>query len=181
VFYFGNAVGESCNAPANAWVTGDDEAMVRNHPTSVFFPAAVDNAYDFNRDRAVNGQDQAVARSNATSVFTALKLITVPGTPPPALGEGEALAQSSPGLASASQPAGALLPTSPDLPADVLAVQAPATALPTAEAAASATSADVTTVDALAGVPTAEPVPAEADGDILDVLTGSPLAMPIGT
>jgi len=162
-------------------VTGDDEAMVRNHPTSVFFPAAVDNAYDFNRDRAVNGQDQAVARSNATSVFTALKLITVPGTPPPALGEGEALAQSSPGLASASQPAGALLPTSPDLPADVLAVQAPATALPTAEAAASATSADVTTVDALAGVPTAEPVPAEADGDILDVLTGSPLAMPIGT
>ena len=90
VFYFGNAVGESCNAPANAWVTGDDEAMVRNHPTSVFFPAAVDSAYDFNRDRAVNGQDQAVARSNATSVFTALKLITVPGTPPPALSEGEA-------------------------------------------------------------------------------------------
>ena len=85
VFYVGNAVGESGNSTTDAIVNATDEIGARNNPHSPFDPAALDEAYDFDRDKLVNATDQIVARNNRTSPFTALRLIT----PPPESGGGE--------------------------------------------------------------------------------------------
>jgi uncharacterized repeat protein (TIGR02543 family) len=77
VFYFGNAVGDSGNSALNAIVNASDQLGVRSHP-SALGGAAVDNDYDFNRDKTVNASDQLISRSNCTSVLTAVKLIAVP-------------------------------------------------------------------------------------------------------
>jgi len=94
------------------------------------------------------------------------------------LGEGEALGQSSPGLASASQPAGALLPASADAPADVLAIIASASALPIAEAGIP-TSPMATAVDVPTGASATQWPSASLDGDVLDVLGATPLGLPL--
>ena len=96
VFYFGNAVGESGNDPANAIVNSTDELGARNNAKTFLDPAAIDNVYDFNRDGFVNATDQILARSNSTTLATALKLISVPGSL-------QAAAASSPSVSIANE------------------------------------------------------------------------------
>ena len=81
VFFFGNAIGEVGDSPANANVTATDELLVRNNPRTLLDPAAVHNPYDHNRDRKVDATDELITRTNATTFMTALKLIELP--PPP--------------------------------------------------------------------------------------------------
>ena len=75
VFYFGNAVGETGNSAAHAMVDAGDFAGVRNNPRTFLDPAAIDNAFDFNRDRLVNSSDLLLVRDRATTIETALRLI----------------------------------------------------------------------------------------------------------
>ncbi len=78
VFYLGNAIGETGNSPSDAEVTPADEVGVRNNPHTLGgTPAAIDDAYDFNRDRKVGPTDQIICRNNGTSSPTALKLIVL--------------------------------------------------------------------------------------------------------
>ena len=78
VFYFGNAVGESGNTTANAFVNATDELAARNNPRLVGNPAPVTFRFDYNRDRYVNASDQLIARNNKTGVANALRLIATP-------------------------------------------------------------------------------------------------------
>lgn len=88
VFYFGNAIGETGNQPGiNAIVDGSDETLTRQNVRSLFRPAPIDFAYDFNRDRQVDATDQILARANATDSGSALRLIT-PSAGGPALASG---------------------------------------------------------------------------------------------
>ena len=80
VFYFGNAVGESGNTTANAFVNATDELGARNNPRSVGNPAPVTFRWDYNRDQFANATDQLIARNNKTSLADALRLIAVPAT-----------------------------------------------------------------------------------------------------
>jgi hypothetical protein len=77
VFFFGNAVGDSGNSAANAQVDLADEIVARNNPRTVFNPATLDNACDYNRDKRVDLADEILARNNGTTFFSALKLIAV--------------------------------------------------------------------------------------------------------
>ena len=74
VFYFGNAIGESGDNPANAVVDSQDEIGSRTHKTG-FTAAAIDNPYDYNRDGKVNATDDLIARNNASAE---LQLISAP-------------------------------------------------------------------------------------------------------
>ncbi len=74
VFYFGNAIGESGNNPANAVVDSADESGSRTHKTG-FTAAAIDNPYDYNRDGKVNATDDLIARNNTSAE---LQLISAP-------------------------------------------------------------------------------------------------------
>jgi hypothetical protein len=79
VFYFGNAIGESGNSPANAVVDPQDETASRTHKTG-FTAAAITNPYDYNRDGRVNATDDLIARNNKTDGSVAnppLQLITL--------------------------------------------------------------------------------------------------------
>jgi len=78
VFYFGNAIGESGNSLANAQVNSSDENAARIHPRSFLNPAAIDDLYDYNRDKRVNSSDENFARIASTSFLNALKLIQLP-------------------------------------------------------------------------------------------------------
>jgi hypothetical protein len=79
VFYFGNAIGETGNSPADAKVTPTDVVRVRDNPHTLGQdPAGVDSAYDFDRDQTVGPTDEVLARDNGTNSMTALQLITVP-------------------------------------------------------------------------------------------------------
>ena len=57
-------------------VTSIDEIGARNNP-QILVPAAIDDAYDFNRDSMVTSIDQIIARNNL-AVLDALRLITAP-------------------------------------------------------------------------------------------------------
>jgi hypothetical protein len=74
VFYFGNAVGESGDDPANALVDQLDEIASRTHKTG-FTAAGITNPYDYSRDGKVNATDDLIARNNAAVL---LQLITAP-------------------------------------------------------------------------------------------------------
>jgi len=76
VFYLGNAIGETGNLAASGVVDAMDEIAVRNNP-AFFPPAAIDDRYDFDRDRIVGATDQIIARGNRT-FLDALRLIAVP-------------------------------------------------------------------------------------------------------
>jgi hypothetical protein len=76
VFYFGNAIGESGNDPANTVVDQQDEVGARTHPTG-FAPALMDNPFDFNRDGRVNATDALIARHHPSGLDP-LQLITAP-------------------------------------------------------------------------------------------------------
>jgi hypothetical protein len=78
VFYFGNAVGETGDSLSHARVGTADMIGVRQNPRNQLNPAAIDNPYDFNRDRRVSAIDEALVRLNATSALTALRLIAPP-------------------------------------------------------------------------------------------------------
>jgi L-ascorbate metabolism protein UlaG (beta-lactamase superfamily) len=78
VFYFGNAVGETGNSSANAFVSAADEIGVRNHLTPAGGSAAIENAYDFNRDGMVDSADELLARGNRRLLSGALPLIAAP-------------------------------------------------------------------------------------------------------
>jgi hypothetical protein len=73
-FYFGNAIGETGNDAGSAQVNLVDVGLTRGNQTG-FTGAAIDNAYDFDRDGRVNLIDVAIARSNQSG-FTPLQLIT---------------------------------------------------------------------------------------------------------
>jgi len=76
VFYLGNAVAESGNAPERAQVTTADLLLARNNPRDVLTsPAGVTFAYDYDRDGAVNATDVLLARNNQTNFLSALNLI----------------------------------------------------------------------------------------------------------
>jgi len=78
VFYFGNAIGETGNSPSDAKVTPTDAIGCRNNPHTSQNPAAITDAYDFDRDTHVGPTDEIICRDNGTNSQTALKLITVP-------------------------------------------------------------------------------------------------------
>jgi hypothetical protein len=75
VFYFGNAIGETGNNPANASVNSGDIIAVRDHPTSSQNPALISNPYDFNHDSSVNSADMIIARDHPSSSSTELRFI----------------------------------------------------------------------------------------------------------
>ncbi|NQU25572.1 MAG: lamin tail domain-containing protein, partial [Candidatus Nealsonbacteria bacterium] len=80
VFYYGNAVAESGNSPTDARVTTSDLLLTRNNPRDQLTPAAIDNAYDCDRDGAVNATDVLLARNNQTNFLSALNLIDLSGS-----------------------------------------------------------------------------------------------------
>jgi hypothetical protein len=81
VFYFGNAVGETGNNPANAITDALDHNAVLANIRPESSPAPLNDRYDLNRDGAVNALDVAIARDNATTVFTAIPLLNLSGPP----------------------------------------------------------------------------------------------------
>ena len=82
VFYFGNAIGESGDAPGvHSFVNAADFAGPRDHPSS---NTDVEDNFDYNRDHLVDGADLAIARDRTTNITNSLALITVPGPTPPA-------------------------------------------------------------------------------------------------
>jgi hypothetical protein len=76
VFYFGNAVGESGDNPANAVVDLQDEIASRTHKTG-FSSAAITSFYDYNRDAKVNATDDLIARGNVSGPELQLINLTV--------------------------------------------------------------------------------------------------------
>lgn len=81
VFYFGNAIGETGNDPANAFVNAFDAGLVRDHFQSSFpIPAGIDNPYDINRDMQVNAFDLGLVRDHFAGFGSALNLFTAPST-----------------------------------------------------------------------------------------------------
>ncbi len=78
-FYFGNAVGDAGNSTTEAMVTTTDLLLARNNPRNFLNPAAVDFAYDYNRDQRVSATDVLLARNNVTNFLTALKLLDLSG------------------------------------------------------------------------------------------------------
>ncbi len=78
VFYFGNAIGEAGNSRLNAIVNATDEICARNFQHGPTNLAAIDDPYDYNRDRLVNATDRMIARNNQTGPKDMLRLITVP-------------------------------------------------------------------------------------------------------
>jgi L-ascorbate metabolism protein UlaG (beta-lactamase superfamily) len=74
VFYFGNSPGETGNSTGNAFVSAADELGVRGHAGA----AAIDSAFDFNRDGSVDAADELVARGNRRLLSNSLRLIDTP-------------------------------------------------------------------------------------------------------
>jgi L-ascorbate metabolism protein UlaG (beta-lactamase superfamily) len=78
VFYFGNAVGETGNSAANAFVSAADEIAVRTQATPPGGSAAIENPHDFNRDAVVDSADELIARNNRRLLANSLPLVTAP-------------------------------------------------------------------------------------------------------
>lgn len=104
VFYFGNAIGETGNDPANAFVNAFDAGLVRDHFQSSFpIPAGIDNPYDINRDMQVNAFDLGLVRDHFAGFGSALTLFTAPLTSGTfAATSTETSSTSAPGSASGS-------------------------------------------------------------------------------
>ena len=60
VFYVGNAPGESGDSTSDTYVNAVDEIGARHNPHGRFTPAAIDDAYDYDRDRYVNAADELI-------------------------------------------------------------------------------------------------------------------------
>ena len=80
VFYFGNAIGETGDSPANAKVNATDQLGTRVDIHTASDPAPIHDAYDFDRDGEVSpySADELIARNNQTTFLTELRLITAP-------------------------------------------------------------------------------------------------------
>ena len=79
VFYFGNAIGDTCNSTGDAQVTPADVTAIRNNAhTMALSPAAITDAWDINRDKKVSPTDEILCRNYGTNSSTALNLIAVP-------------------------------------------------------------------------------------------------------
>ena len=115
VFYFGNIPGETtafaavgADLPAMPLVNAADVVAIRDNPRGTANAAAIDNAFDVNRDMRVDAIDLVLARNRATSPLAALPLIapTVAAAAPAeseGRGEsGERKTQSGPGIAMAA-------------------------------------------------------------------------------
>jgi hypothetical protein len=122
VFYFGNAIGETGDAAANAQVNAADEIGARYYAadlTGLPVAQAVVNAYDFNRDGQVNASDEAIAGSGYTNFMNALKLIAPPGSLEAMLVVNLPAPLTAPAVAGGPAPALVAVPASeskPDLP-----------------------------------------------------------------
>jgi len=77
-FYFGNAVGESLDAAAFAFVDGTDFAGARDNTHDSENRAPIDDRFDYNRDLLVDGSDLEITRENHTNFLTCLTLFTAP-------------------------------------------------------------------------------------------------------
>ena len=86
VFYWGNAIGESGNSPADAAVTAIDALHATNAVNSQQGSVPIDYYVDYNRDGAMSAFDVLIAINNQTDFLTALQLITVPAGPSCSLG-----------------------------------------------------------------------------------------------
>ncbi|MCE5269127.1 MAG: hypothetical protein LLG00_14725 [Planctomycetaceae bacterium] len=75
VFYFGNAIGESGDSPADASVTPGDALIAASH-TQAFKRLAATSPYDYNRDGVINATDAILALNSSTAITEALQLIT---------------------------------------------------------------------------------------------------------
>ena len=75
VFYFGNAPGETGDSASDALVNGTDFNRARANARSFLNPAAVDDAFDHNKDRLVDATDLAIARDNGSTAAGALVLL----------------------------------------------------------------------------------------------------------
>jgi hypothetical protein len=84
VFYFGNAIGETGNQTANAFVDGSDFTYTRDNKHNFLNRALINDPADFNRDSLVDGTDLVIARDNSTNFINALKLYTPPAHVTPA-------------------------------------------------------------------------------------------------
>ena len=80
VFYFGNAVGETGNTPANAQVSSADALRILLNTTA---DAPLDSRFDINRDGKVGSADRLIVLSNLSVLFPLVLLnLTPPGGAP---------------------------------------------------------------------------------------------------
>ena len=84
-FYFGNAIGESGNSLSNTLVNAIDVIAARDNQRGPFNRAALEDPYDFNRDRLVTATDVILARDHQVGLLLALPLIHPPTLPVPAV------------------------------------------------------------------------------------------------
>ena len=82
VFYFGNAIGEVGDTPANAIVSMTDVNLITANAAGT---AAVTNRYDVNRDGRVDSTDRSIASLNRTNDRTALALVSIAAPASPAV------------------------------------------------------------------------------------------------
>jgi hypothetical protein len=80
-FYFGNAIGETGDSGSNTLVNAVDVIAARDNQRGPFDQAAIDDPYDFNRDRKVTAADVILARDHQVGLLAALPLITPQPTP----------------------------------------------------------------------------------------------------
>ncbi len=77
-FYLGNAVGETGNSSAHAYVDASDELAVRNNPRGFLNPASITNVHDMDRDQRVDANDELIVRQNQAGFLQALPLLILP-------------------------------------------------------------------------------------------------------
>ncbi|MEX0938607.1 MAG: hypothetical protein WDZ59_12170 [Pirellulales bacterium] len=77
VFYFGSAPGEGSGGEF-AQIDPADELGARNNTHGFGNPAAVDDPWDYNKDRFVDPADQLFARNNGTGFADRLELFSAP-------------------------------------------------------------------------------------------------------
>lgn len=77
-FYFGSAVGETGDSLGSTRVNSNDYILARRNLHSLLDPAAIDDAFDINRDQRVDGSDLTLIRRNYTNFQTDVPLVTAP-------------------------------------------------------------------------------------------------------
>jgi len=142
VFYFGNAIGETGDNPADTVVDDQDLQLTMANQRGPFAPAGPTDPFDFNRDQLVNATDIILARDHATNPFTALHLLTLAaGTAAsaaasyaPAAGSSAAVVAAAPSVAEAQNlaepawhtaPTEAMITAQSDRPVQATGLQTP--------------------------------------------------------
>ncbi len=83
-FYFGNAIGETGDSPANTLVNAIDVIAAHDNQRGPFNRTSLEDPYDFNRDRLVSAIDVILARDHQVGLLLALPLIHPTSVAPPA-------------------------------------------------------------------------------------------------